>query len=207
MQKSFVSLSAVLMLSAWAFTATPASAMAVVGQPAPNFSATDDNGKTVSLSDYKGKIVVLEWTSSECPFVKKHYDSGNMQKLQKQAKAAGVVWLSVDSSGAKNPGYMDAAAAQAWIKSRNAAPTDLLIDETGAVGHLYGAKTTPHMFVIDKAGNVAYAGAIDSVASPDPHDIAGATNYVQAALASIEAGKPVATPETKSYGCGVKYGR
>jgi len=207
MQKSLAVLSVALLFSSWAFCATPAWAMAVVGQRAPDFTATDDAGKTVKLSDYKGKIVVLEWTSNECPFVKKHYDSGNMQKLQKQAKADGVVWFAVDSSGAKNPGYMDAAAAQDWLKSHNAAPTDLLIDESGAVGHLYGAKTTPHMFVIDKVGNVAYAGAIDSVASPDPHDIAGATNYVQAALAAVEAGKPVAVAETKSYGCGVKYGQ
>src|ERR1700744_2286776 len=127
MQKSFTVLSAALLFSSWALCATPAAAAAVVGKPAPDFSATDDHGKTVRLSDFKGKIVVLEWTSNECPIVRKHYDSNNMQKLQKDAAAQGVVWLSVDSSGPKNPGYMDGAAAQAWIKSRNAAPADLLI--------------------------------------------------------------------------------
>ena len=184
----------------------PAAASTVVGKPAPDFSATDINGKTVKLSDFKGKIVVLEWTSSECPIVKKHYDSGNMQKLQKDAAAQGVVWLSVDSSAPKKPGYMDGAAATAWIKSRNASPADLLIDSSGAVGHLYGAKTTPHMFVIDKSGNLAYAGAIDSISSADPADVAKAKNYVEAAMSEIETGKSVTVAETKSYGCSIKYG-
>jgi len=206
MQKSFTVLSAALLFCSWALCASPAAASAVPGKPAPDFTTTDINGKTVKLSDYKGKIVVLEWTSSECPFVKSHYDSGDMQKLQKLAAAQGVVWLSVDSSAPKNPGYMDGPAAAAWIKTHNAAPADLLIDSSGAVGHLYDAKTTPHMFVIDKNGNLAYAGAIDSVPSTDPKDIAKATNYVQAALNELQAGKPVTLAQTKSYGCGVKYG-
>jgi peroxiredoxin len=204
MQKSFSY--AALLFCSLALCAAPAWASATVGKPAPAFTATDDNGKTVSLSDFKGKIVVLEWTSSECPIVKKHYDSNNMQKLQKEATAAGVVWLSVDSSGLKNPGYMDGPAAKAWIKNRNAAPSDLLIDAAGTVGHLYGAKTTPHMFVIDKSGTLVYAGAIDSIPSADSADIAKAKNYVAAALSEVEAGKPVTIAETKSYGCGVKYG-
>ncbi len=205
MQKSFAVLSAALLFCSWSLSASPAAAAAVVGKPAPAFSAMDTSGKTVSLADFKGKIVVLEWTSSECPIVKKHYDSSNMQKLQKAAAAAGVVWLSVDSSGLKNPGYMDGPAATAWIKSRNAEHPDLLIDPSGAVGHLYGAKTTPHMFVIDKNGNLVYAGAIDSIPSPDPKDIVKATNYVQAALTALQAGKPVAVAETQSYGCSIKY--
>ena len=206
MQKSFIILSTALLFSLCALCATPAAAAAVVGKPAPDFTATDDSGKTVKLSDFKGKIIVLEWTSNECPIVKKHYDSNNMQNLQKLATGQGIVWLSVDSSGLKKPGYMDGPTAAAWIKSRNASPTDLLIDASGAVGHLYGAKTTPHMFVIDKNGTLAYAGAIDSIPSADPNDIAKATNYVQAALSEVEAGKPVAIAETKSYGCSVKYG-
>jgi peroxiredoxin len=206
MQKSLTVLSAALLFCSWALCASPAAASVAIGKPAPDFTATDISGKAVKLSDYKGKIVVLEWTSNECPIVKKHYDSGNMQKLQKLASAEGVVWLSVDSSGPKNAGYMDGKAAAAWIKDRNAAPTDLLVDASGSVGHLYGAKTTPHMFVIDKNGNLVYAGAIDSIPSSDQKDIAKATNYVQAALDALQAGKPVAVAETQSYGCGVKYG-
>ena len=206
MQKSFTVLFAALLFCSWVFCATSAAAAVAVGKPAPDFSATDSSGKTVKLSDFKGKIVVLEWTSNECPIVKKHYDSNNMQKLQKNAAAQGVVWLSVDSSGTHKPGYMDGAAAQAWIKSRNASPTDLLIDPSGAVGHLYEAKTTPHMFVIDKNGTLAYTGAIDSISSADPADVPKAKNYVQAALDELEAGKAVTVAETKSYGCSIKYG-
>jgi peroxiredoxin len=203
MQKLSVSLVA-LMLT---FCALPAFAAATVGQPAPAFTTKDGSGKSVSLSDFKGKIVVLEWTSNECPFVKKHYDSGNMQKLQKEATGTGVVWLSVDSSGSKNPGYMDGAAIADWLKSRNAAPTDFLIDSSGAVGHSYDAKTTPHMFVIDKNGTLVYAGAIDSVRSVNADDVSKATNYVAAALKEVEAGKPVTVAETQSYGCSIKYGQ
>ena len=206
MQKSSTFLCAALLFFAGTVYTFPAAASPVIGQPAPAFTATDDNGKTIKLSDFKGKIVVLEWTSNECPIVKKHYDSNNMQKLQKQATADGVVWLSVDSSAQKNPGYMDGPTAKAWIKSRNASPTDLLIDASGTIGHLYGAKTTPHMFVINKAGTLVYAGAIDSIPSSDPKDVAKATNYVQTALNELEAGKPVTIAETQSYGCGVKYG-
>lgn len=183
----------------------PAAFAVTIGDVAPAFTAMDAAGKTVHLSDYKGKIVVLEWTSTECPFVKKHYDSGNMQKLQKAAADNGVVWLSVDSSGKDKPGYMDGAAATEWIKNRNAAPSDVLIDAEGNLGHLYGAKTTPHMFVIDKDGKLAYAGAIDSKPSTDPADVTGATNYVSAALSELEAGKSVTVSATQSYGCSVKY--
>jgi len=203
MKKLIAILSTALFIysSAAAFAAPPA-----IGQPAPAFTGTDSSGKTVNLSDFKGKIVVLEWTSSECPFVKKHYDSGNMQKLQKQAAADGVVWLSIDSSAPQNPGYMDGPAATAWIKDHNAAPADLLIDGSGDIGHLYQAKTTPHMFVIDKNGNLAYAGAIDSIPSVNPDDAAKAANYVQAAVDALKTGKPVAITEVQSYGCSIKYG-
>ena len=206
MQKAFAIFSTTLVFCSWALCATPAAAEAVVGKPAPDFEAKDDSGKTVKLSDFKGKIVVLEWTSNECPVVKKHYDSGNMQRLQKLATAEGIIWLSVDSSGMKRRGYMDGPAAKAWVAGRRASPTDFLIDASGAVGHLYGAKTTPHMFIIDKNGTVAYAGAIDSIPSANPKDIDKAINFVQSALNELKAGKPIKIAETKSYGCGIKYG-
>lgn len=185
--------------------APAALAQPAVGAPAPAFTAKDSAGREVSLADFKGTRVVLEWTSSECPFVHKHYDSGNMQKLQKAAAADGVVWLSVDSSAPGKPGHMEGAAADAWLKKEDAAPAHFLIDEDGALGRLYGAKTTPHMFVIDAQGKLAYAGAIDSKPSVDAADIAGATNYVTAALAALKEGKAVDPAVTTSYGCGVKY--
>jgi peroxiredoxin len=185
--------------------ASPALAGPTVGEPAPDFKAVTAAGKTVGLSDYKGKIVVLEWTSNECPFVQKFYDSGNMQKFQKQAAEKGVVWLAVDSSAPGNPGYLDADAAKKWLDETKSAPAEFIIDEKGEVGHMYEAKTTPHMFVIDKEGKLAYAGAIDSEASANPDDIAKATNYVLKAIDELEAGKPVSVASTKSYGCGVKY--
>ena len=200
MKKLFVLLTILL-----AATAAPALASPTIGDPAPDFKVTGASGKTVSLSDYKGKIVVLEWTSDECPFVHKWYDSGEMQKLQKKAKEDGVVWLSVDSSSPSNPGYLDAAGAAGWLKKTQSDPADFLIDEKGEVGHLYDAKTTPNMFVIDKEGKLAYAGAIDSIATPDAKDIPKATNYVEDAIEALKAGKTVAVATTRSYGCGVKY--
>ena len=191
---------AVLLLAAM-----QARAAAIVGETAPDFSAGGASGKTVKLSDYKGKIVVLEWTSSECPFVHKWYDSGNMQKLQKKAAGEGVVWLSVNSSATGKPGHWDTVAAKDWIKTTGAAPADILLDAGGEVGHMYGAQTTPHMFVIDKDGKLVYAGAIDSIASANADDIPKATNYVEQAIAELSAGKSVSMNSTKSYGCGVKY--
>jgi peroxiredoxin len=192
-------------MAAMLLASASAHAAAIVGETAPDFSASASSGKTVKLSDFKGKIVVLEWTSTECPFVHKWYDSGNMQKLQKKETDAGVVWLSVDSSGQGKPGYMDAKAAADWIKNTNALPTDILLDASGEIGHAYGAQTTPHMYVIGKDGKLAYAGAIDSIASTNPEDISKATNYVDQAIAELSAGKPVSVSSTKSYGCGVKY--
>jgi hypothetical protein len=183
----------------------PAAASPTVGQPAPAFTGTDAEGKSVSLADYKGKIVVLEWTSNECPFVHKYYDSGNMQKLQKAAAGAGVIWLSIDSSAPGHAGYMKGPEAAAWMKQEKASPSRVLIDGSGKIGHLYSAQTTPHMFVIGKDGTLAYAGAIDSIPSTNPADIAKADNYVQDAIDALQAGTPVKTASTKSYGCGVKY--
>lgn len=185
--------------------ASPAMAEPIVGQPAPDFTATDSNGATHKLSEFKGKTVVLEWTNNECPFVMKHYSSGNMQATQKKAVDSGVIWLSVISSAPGKQGNVDGAKANELTTSRNASPTAVLLDTTGEVGKLYGAKTTPHMFVIDKDGKLVYAGAIDSIASPRESDIKEATNYVTQALDEIAAGKPVSVSSTKSYGCGVKY--
>jgi alkyl hydroperoxide reductase subunit AhpC len=177
----------------------------VVGKPAPAFSLPDPNGKTVSLAEQQGKWVVLEWTNPECPFVRKHYGSGNMQKLQDTYTAKGVVWLSVASSA---PGKEGNYPPDQWIKvqkDRNAHPTALLLDPDGRVGRAYGAKTTPHMFVIDPTGTLVYQGAIDDHSSPFEASISGAKNYVAAALDEGMSGKPVSTASTKPYGCSVKY--
>lgn len=183
-----------------------ARAEAVVGQTAPAFSVADCCGKKVSLSDYKGKFVVLEWTNHECPFVVKHYSSGNMQALQKEYTGKGVVWLSVISSAPGQQGYVkDMDQAMKLTEDRKASPTHVLVDSDGAVGKTYGAKTTPHMFVINPAGKVVYAGAIDDKKSTDSKDIASSKNYVKAALDEAMAGKPVTTASSTPYGCSVKY--
>jgi peroxiredoxin len=200
----FKSLSLALVLAGF-MAATPAMAEPVVGQPAPAFAGVDSNGKTHNLSDFLGKIVVLEWTNHDCPFVRKHYDSGNMQKLQEQAKAGDVVWLSVVSSAAGKQGYVDGKAANELTASRKASPAAVILDPKGEIGRLYAAKTTPHLFVIDKEGKLAYAGAIDSIPSTFAADIPKATNYVTAAIDSLNAGKPVEVATSKAYGCGVKY--
>jgi len=179
---------------------------AEVGTLAPEIEATDIHGNAFKLSDHKGKIVVLEWTNSQCPYVVKHYDSGNMQKIQKQARALeGVEWISINSSAKGKQGHTDAAKAQKIIEAQGASPTTLLIDESGTIGKTYGARTTPHMYVIDAEGKVAYAGAIDSNSSPRQSAIAGAENYVLAAVTNLKAGEAVATPQTQPYGCSVKY--
>ena len=180
-------------------------AAAVVGDPAPTFTLTDTNGQTHSLADLKGKTVVLEWWNCECPFVGKHYGSGNMQKLQREWTAKGVVWLTVSSSAAGKQGHVDAAKANEWMKEKGAAPSAVLLDHDGKVGRAYGAKTTPHMFVIDPTGKVVYAGGIDDKPSTDQADIATAKNFVSAALAEVTAGKRVTTSISQPYGCSVKY--
>ena len=183
----------------------PALADAVVGQPAPAFTLPAANGKTHALADFAGKVVVLEWWNPECPFVGKHYGSGNMQKLQKEWTAKGVVWLTVSSSAPGKQGHVDGAKAEAFMKEKSGAPTAVLLDPEGKVGRAYGAKTTPHMFVIDGKGRVVYAGGIDDKPSTDRADVATAKNYVAAALGEVLAGKPVSTPTSSPYGCGVKY--
>lgn len=183
------------------------AAHADVGQPAKNFTLKSAVGKAVSLSDFKGKVVVLEWTNPGCPFVKKHYGSGNMQKLQKDATAKGVVWLSICSSAPGKQGNMSGEEAAKLAAENGSVPTAYLLDEDGKVGQLYGAKRTPEMYVINKEGTLVYHGAIDDKKTPDPADIAGAKNFVAAALDEVLAGKPVSTPQTEAYGCSVKYAK
>ena len=185
--------------------AFPAQAAPVVGQPAPAFSAADAEGRTRSLAEFKGKTVVLEWHNEGCPYVKKHYGAGAMQKLQKQAAADGVVWLTVISSAPNTQGYLAGDGAKGWKAKYDAGATALLLDPAGDVGRAYDAKTTPHMYVIDKGGKLAYMGGIDDKPTADPASLKGAKNYVAAALADLDAGRPVATPVTRAYGCNVKY--
>lgn len=176
-----------------------------VGAPAPAFTATDMTGKSVSLSDFKGKYVVIEWTNDGCPFVKKHYGTGSMPATQKWATEQGVVWLSVVSSAPGAQGYVDSAAAQALYKGDYWKGTKVLLDPEGTLGHLYQAKTTPHMFVIDPDQNLRYMGGIDNKPSANPADLDGATNYVRQALTELRAGKAVSVPRSRPYGCSVKY--
>ena len=195
-----------LLAAALSLTAAPLLAKVEVGQPAPAFSLTDSNGKTRTLEEFKGKTVVLEWTNAECPFVKKHYGSGNMQAQQKEATGAGVVWLSINSGAPGKQGQLDGAGANAQIKTSNGAPTAYLLDPEGTAGKSYGAKTTPHMYVIDGQGVLRYMGGIDSIQSADAADIPKATQYVKQALAELTGGKPVSVPVSQPYGCSVKYG-
>jgi peroxiredoxin len=178
---------------------------AKVGQPAPDFTATASDGRAYHLADYHGKFVVLEWHNNGCPYTQKHYNSGNMQKLQKHWTAQGVVWFTVISSAQGKQGYMEADAENKYLAKMGAAPTAALLDPAGAIGHAYDAKTTPQMVVINPQGVVIYDGAIDNRPTDDLKDIAGATNYVNLALSQALAGKPVDTAATRPYGCSVKY--
>jgi peroxiredoxin len=182
-----------------------AAAAAAVGQPAPTFTAVSTNGSSVSLAEHRGKIVVLEWTNHECPYVRKHYETGNMQALQKEAKAKDVVWLTVISSAPGEQGHVTAAQADELTRSRQAVPTAVLLDPRGTVGRLYDAKVTPHMYVIDTKGVLMYAGAIDDRPTTRRADVQTAQNYVRVALAAVMAGQPIKTPVTRAYGCTVKY--
>jgi len=177
-----------------------------VGKAAPGFRAADVNGRLVGLADFRGKTVVLEWSNPDCPTVKKHYESGNMQKTQAAAAAQGVVWLTINSSGEGNQGYMTPAQAKAFTARQQSRRTAYLLDPKGTVGRAYGARATPHMFVINPAGTLVYNGGIDDKPTTDPADIAGARNHVLAALAELKAGKPVSVPTSRAYGCAVKYG-
>ena len=175
------------------------------GETAPDFTLKDSKGNSQKLSSYSGKFVVLEWMNPECPFVKKHYSIGNMQSLQKEYTTKGVVWLSIISSAPGKQGYCTGPQAEANTKDQKASPTAVLLDPSGEVGQMYGAKTTPHMFVINPEGKLIYMGAIDSIRSANSSDCAKAENYIRQTLDAALAGKPVPTPETKSYGCSVKY--
>jgi hypothetical protein len=183
----------------------PAAAAPAVGQPAPNFKLNDANGRVVQLSDFKGKTVVLEWNNPECPFVKKHYGSGNMQKTQAAATKDGVVWLSINSSAPGNQGHLGSASAKAAFAAQKSQSTAYLLDPQGVVGKGYGASTTPHMYIVDKAGKLVYAGGIDDKPTPNPADINGARNHVLAALAELKAGKAISVATSRPYGCNVKY--
>jgi peroxiredoxin len=186
--------------------AVPTFANVQAGKAAPDFTAVDSNGKSHQLSSFKGKTVVLEWTNDGCPYVQKHYGAGNMQALQKAANEAGVVWLTVVSSAPGTQGHVDGAAANKLTDGRKALPSAVLLDPAGKVGKLYDAKTTPHMYVIDPKGNLAYAGAIDDKPTANQADIKGARNYVTEALTAVAAGKAPAVTTTRAYGCSVKYG-
>jgi thioredoxin-related protein len=187
--------------SAWA----QATATATVGQAAPNFSAKDVNGKTVSLADFKGKTVVLEWVNPGCPYVRKHYDGGNMQGTQQEALAKNVVWLAINSTGNDHPDYLKPADLAKWMKDKKAPATYTLMDEDGKIGKAYGARTTPHLYIVDGKGMLIYAGGIDSIPTASASDIPKATNYVKVSLGEIASGKPVSNNVTRAYGCSVKY--
>ncbi|HEX4312238.1 MAG TPA: thioredoxin family protein [Acidobacteriaceae bacterium] len=189
-----------------AIAALSLSASAVkVGDPAPDFTGIDSNGQTHKLSEYHGKYIVLEWTNNGCPYTRKHYSSGNMQSLQKEWTAKGVVWLTVLSSAPGEQGYMSAPAENSYMQQVHASPTAALLDPTGAIGHAYEAKTTPDMYVIDPSGKLIYSGAIDDHPTDDPSDIPHSKNYVSAALNAAMSGQQVAVTYTRPYGCSVKY--
>jgi len=182
-----------------------AQAEPVIGKPAPAFTGIDSAGKTHRLRDYRGRRVVLEWTNHDCPFVGKHYRTGNMQATQKDATADGAVWLSVISSAPGTQGHVSGRQADQLTTSRGARPTAVLLDPDGTIGRLYDAVTTPHMYIIDGDGRLAYMGAIDSIRSWDDADVPKATNYVKQAMAQMRAGQPVKPRGTRPYGCSVKY--
>jgi len=202
MKKAIASVALLVAALALAVSTTRA---ARVGEKAPDFTATDTNGQTHKLSDYAGKYVVLEWTNKDCPYTRKHYSSGNMQNLQREWTAKGVVWLTVQSSAPGEQGYVTAPQENAYVKQANAAPTAVFLDPSGALGHLYNAKTTPDMYVINPQGILIYEGAIDDHASADSSDIKSSKNYVSAALGEAMAGKQVSVATSQPYGCSVKY--
>ena len=188
-----------------ALAAAPATADQVTGEPAGNFRLMDANGKVVTLSQFRGRPVVLEWNNPGCPFVQKHYASGNMQAAQAKAKAMGAVWLTINSGAPGKQGYMTGPEAKAFVSKEKAVPTAYLLDPQGRVGKGYGAKTTPHMYLIDASGTLVYQGGIDDKPTADQADIAGARNHLLAALGEVKAGKKVSVPEARPYGCSVKY--
>jgi len=197
------------LIFAFALIAAPIStalAQAVPGKPAPAFTLADLDGRKVALAEMRGKYVILEWTNPSCPFVRKHYGSGNMQSLQRRFAAEGVVWLTINSTARSHPEYLKPAELKSWLQQQEAAPTIAALDADGTVGRAYGAKTTPHMYVIDPNGALVYAGAIDDKRSADPADVKTASNFVVQAMNELRAGKPVSSPATPPYGCSIKYG-
>jgi peroxiredoxin len=202
MQRLRLYVTTVLYMLAWAAFVEAAPK---IGKPAPDFTAVDSQGIKHSLADYRGKIVILEWTNHQCPFVGKHYNTGNMQALQQYATEAGVTWLSVISSAPGTQGYVAGPEADALTAKRQASPTAVLLDPQGAVGRLYDARTTPHMYIIDATGTLVYMGGIDDKPSTQYADVKTATNYVRVALDEVRGAKPVSTPVTRPYGCSVKY--
>ena len=200
--RAHLALAALLSL---AVAASPASAAPKTGDPAPEFAAVDSTGKPVKLSDFRGKTVILEWTNDGCPYVQKHYRSGNMQALQKDTTAEGMVWLSVLSSAPGEQGHLSGPAADKLNATRAAAPSAVLLDPDGKIGRLYGAVATPHMYIVTPDGKLAYAGAIDDKPTSNLADVKTARNYVRGALDQIAAGKPVSPAATRAYGCSVKY--
>ncbi len=198
-------MAAAVALGATLLMGAQAHAAAAVGQQAPDFIATDTAGKQRRLSDFAGKFVVLEWTNPGCPFVRKHYGSGNMQTTQKAATDKGVIWLAINSTERTAGEYLPPDQMANWVKEKSAAATHVLMDEDGTIGQAYGARTTPHLFIIDPKGVLVYAGGIDSIASARPDDIKSATNYVNQALGEAFGGKPISVSATRPYGCSVKY--
>jgi len=193
------------LLAAGLLVSSVVSAAPAPGQPAPNFRAADVSGKQVSLSDFKGKYVVLEWNNPGCPFVQKHYDSGNMQSLQKRYGAENVAWVAINSTSESHSDYMSPDKLAGWFKQQNAAPAAVLMDTNGQIGRAFGAKVTPHMYVIDPNGTLVYAGAIDDKRSANPADVKTASNYVTSALSEVKSGKPVSKAVNNAYGCSIKY--
>jgi peroxiredoxin len=196
---------AAALVAAVAAISSSAWAAPVPGQPAPSFRGVDVNGKTVALADFRGRTVVLEWNNPNCPFVQKHYTSGNMQALQQKNTAAGIVWLAINSTTESHSDYMAPAKLAGWFGEQKAAPTAIVMDPKGEIGRAYGAKVTPHMYVIDPKGTLVYAGAIDDKRSANPADVKTATNHVAAALGELASGKAVTTAASTAYGCTIKY--
>lgn len=200
LRRHLVSLTLVSVLAAFG-----TAQAATVGQPAPDFTLKDASGKTVKLSDFKGKHVVLEWTNPGCPFVQKHYNSGNMPATQKDAMGKGVVWLAINSTEKASGDYLEPAKLVAWKQERKSSPSAVLMDEEGTVGKAYGARTTPHMYIVNPQGQLIYAGGIDSIPSSRADDIAKATNYVKQGVSEALAGKQLTASTTRPYGCSIKY--
>jgi peroxiredoxin len=176
-----------------------------VGQAAPDFTLTDTSGKPVRLSDFKGKHVVLEWVNPGCPYVRKHYSSANMQGTQKEATGKGVVWLAINSTETQHHDYLAPDKLAGWMTQQKAAPTRTLMDAEGKVGQAYGARTTPHMYIVNPQGQLIYAGGIDSIPSSSADDVKKAVNYVKQGISQALAGQPLTNPTTRPYGCSIKY--